>query len=137
MPNTGLTAALGMMKTMRWIGFALCPLLFVLAPSVNAFAAGGYSNARDLQPDCQAALKFARMKATVPEMYASGYCYGFLSGVADTLVLSEKLSEIDRVTPEDLANVVLRYFDEHPEVLRLSAATAVRLAFRQSYAKVR
>lgn len=68
-------------------------------------------------------------------MYASGYCYGFLSGVADTLLLSENLPAIDSVTPEDLAHVVLRYFDEHPEVVRLSAATAVRLAFRQAYAK--
>jgi hypothetical protein len=119
-----------MMKTIRCIGLAL---LLILTPSLPAFAAGGYSNARDLQIDCQATVKFARKQANASEMYATGYCYGFLSGVADTLVLSEKLPAIDKVTPEDLARVVLTYFAEHPEVLRLRAAAAVRAALRQAY----
>jgi hypothetical protein len=72
------------MKTMRWIGLAL---LFALAPSVPAFAAGGYATARDLQTDCRTALKFAELVASVsPKLYDAGYCYGFLSGVADTLL---------------------------------------------------
>jgi hypothetical protein len=58
-------------------------------------------------------------------MYATGYCYGLLSGVADTITLSEKLPTIENVTHEDQAHIVLTYFAGHPEVLRLSAATAV------------
>ena len=117
---------------MRWIALAL---LLVVTPSVPAFAAGGYRNARDLQTDCQATPKFASKHANASELYTIGYCYGFLSGVADALVLTEKIPAIDNVTPEDLGHVVLRSFTEHPEVLGLSAATAVRMAFRQEYSK--
>jgi len=109
--------------------FLFASSLFAFALSIPAFAAGGYGNARDLQTDCQATLKFSRKQASAAEMYASGYCYGFLSGVADTLALNEKLPETEDATPEDLAHIVLRYFDQHPEVLRLSAATAVKAAF--------
>jgi hypothetical protein len=108
-------------------------LVFVVHLSDSALAAGGYSNARDLQADCQATVKFARKEASAPEMYSSGYCYGFLSGVADALALGETLPGVEAATPEDMAHVVLQYLDEHPEMLRHSAATVVRTVFRQTY----
>jgi len=90
---------------------------------------------RDLQTDCRNALKFGRMEANASEMYDAGYCYGFLSGVADTLMLSEKIPAIENVPPDELGRALLKYFELHPEVLSLSAATAVRMAFRQEYEK--
>jgi hypothetical protein len=107
------------MKTAPWIKSAITMIFALL---VAAFAAGGYSNARDLQTDCQAALKFMRMQASATEMYASCYCYGFLSGVAD--VLDKDLPALEKASPEDLTHVVLTYFADHPDVLRLHPGTA-------------
>jgi Rap1a immunity proteins len=120
------------MKITQWIKSVIT---MIFAVSVPAFAAGGYGNARDLQTDCAASLKFMHMQANVPEMYATGYCYGFLSGVAD--ILAQDLPTIEKVSPEDLAHVVLTYFAKHPDVLQLHAGTAVRMAFREKYGERR
>lgn len=68
--------------------------------------------------------------------FGSGFCYGYVTGIATTLTWASEENKIctpENVTNEQIASIIRKYLKEHPEMLHESADLLVIIALRRAF----
>jgi hypothetical protein len=90
------------------------------------------ANGNALREDCEAA---ARKEMGI----AAGMCVGFINGYQQLAVMMPPSAKIklacwpDGATPTQIAKIVVKYLDQHPEKLHLPAAQLVYDATQEAF----
>jgi hypothetical protein len=73
-------------------------------------------------------------QSTKQEAHDSGYCMGFVSGIAETMNSDEGVDFSDpAITRDQLIRVVQKYMEDHPEQLSKPASWLVRQALIKAF----
>lgn len=73
-------------------------------------------------------------EGTKQEAHDSGYCFGFVSAVAEHLNEDDGVDFSDKaITRDQLIRVVQKYMEDHPEELSKPASWLIRQAFIQAF----
>jgi len=101
---------------MKWI------LAMLLSSSVTwAHPSKGYTDGNDLRDQCGAAI-------AKDAGFGAGACLGFIEGFRQLAVMTQPVTNLkllclpDGVPNGQLAKVIVKYLDQHPEKLHLPAA---------------
>jgi hypothetical protein len=88
----------------------------IMVGTSGSSALGDGTSAREILPGCRALQNSARYEEPA-EIFMKGYCIGILEGVAavGTLGANRVICMPDKVTNEQLVDVVVRYIETHPE----------------------
>ena len=119
---------------------SLLTVVFLLATAATAkeqwYRVFG-PNGNTLIVPCKAAVQkidSPDWQGTKQEAYDSGFCMGFVSGIADTMNEEEGVDFSDSaITRDQLIRVVQKYLEDHPEQLSKPASWLVRLALVKAF----
>jgi hypothetical protein len=133
------------MKRFVLLSFVIAFVLFI--HPVNAQPASTQEpNGAQLLAECQVAAKgIPKAPEDAVEFGKGMHCFGYLSGVADTYVFWKQINDSQKANmfvpaciPEEatnfeLAKVVVKYLNDHPNQIHKSYRLLVGLAFENAY----
>lgn len=109
---------------MKWI----LVLIFITGTACAQSAAKGYTDGNDLREDCEAAI-------TGQFGYGAGYCFGLIEGYLQATPAKALPTHCVPmgVTVEQLVKVIVKYLDQHPEKLHLTAFLLISQATHEAF----
>lgn len=113
--------------------YSLFGIVLAALLSAQGSWAGSYYTGYKLLEYCHLHLK--------PEgSSAAGVCSGYIRAVTDTTIdwssttgFDSQVCVPDKVTLERMKKIVVKYLEEHPDQLRLGAASLVLIALNQAF----
>lgn len=85
---------------------------------------------------CNTFMSDSKQGMLYSEGLDAGYCVGLVSGIAETIIGSDNPTACfpkSSVTREQAVRVVVKYLNNHPEQLHLSASSLVMVSFEEAF----
>lgn len=130
---------------MKPIVFAVSLLLFVSPTALSQNAYAFLTTGRDLQTQCKSWDANVRMlsdsqvkvlpSASQGELLDAGRCWGFVSGVVESIPMSDSFFPDSGVRLSQYVAVAIKYLNNHPENLHQPAALLVKEALFEAFSK--
>src|SRR5215469_11085927 len=117
-------------------------LTLAQAPSWTAKNYHVLMDGNDLYSRCQLADKNVRISgggveakdsAPVPDLFLAGTCWGYITGVVDSIPAGEGFEPASDVRLSQHVDIVFAYLHDHPEERHLPAYTLARTALSQAF----
>lgn len=110
--------------------------LLIAAISSSFAIAKDIGSGNHLLNACNTFMSDNKQDMSYSEGLDAGYCVGLVSGIAETIISSDSPTACfpkSSVTREQTVRIVVKYLNNHPEQLHLSASSLVMVSFEEAF----